>query len=104
MGRISEDEEDCDELEEERRSGVPIVEGEADGEVSRLLFSFLKCSSRICISFSSTIPDGTWPSLISSCSFGREANPAANLDYTETRRGRRAHPWPASGMLSVIAT
>lgn len=84
MGRMLEDEEDWEELEEERRSGVPVVEEEADGGVSRLLFKFLKCSSRLCISFASAISDrgGTWPGPISSRSFGREANPGAKLDYT----------------------
>lgn len=83
---MSEDEEDWDELEEERRSGVPTVEEEADGGVSRLLFSSLKCSSRFCISFASAISDGgegTWSGLIASCNFGREANPTTKLSYIE---------------------
>lgn len=79
---MSEYEEDIDELEGERRSGVLVAEGEADGGASRLLFNFLKCSSRYCISFASVISDGgggSWSDLISSCSFGREANPTTKL-------------------------
>lgn len=56
-GRMSEDE-DCDEIEGERRSGVALVEEEADSGASGLLFSFLKCSSRNCISCASVISDG----------------------------------------------
>ena len=81
---MSEHEEDIDELEEERRSGVPAAEGEADGGVSRLLLKFLKCSSRYCISFASVISDGgggSWSGLISSCNFGKEANPIAKLGH-----------------------
>ena len=59
------DKEDWEELEGERRSGVPTAEEEADGNVSRLSFSFLKCSSRTCISFASVISDGGGGSLSS---------------------------------------
>lgn len=104
MGGISEDREDCDELEGERRNGVPSVEEEVDAAISRLLFSFLKCSSRLCTSLASVISDGgggrltwanrssvdllrcaggIWPGLISSCSFGRAANPVKALGYTK---------------------
>ena len=63
---------------------MPLVEEEADSGISRLLFNFLKCSSRHCISFSSVISDGgggSWPGRISSCSFGRAANPVRKLDH-----------------------
>lgn len=86
IGWMLEDEEDCDETEGERRSGVPPAEEEADLGTSRLLFSFLKCSSRHCISFASVISEGgggSWPGWISFCSFGRAANPVANLNRTK---------------------
>ena len=88
IGRMLEDEEDCDETEGERRRGVPLAEEEVDSGISRLLFSFLKCSSRHCISFSSVISDGgggSWPGRISSCSFGRAANPVTKLNHTKRR-------------------
>lgn len=109
IGRISEDEEDWDEMEGERPSGVPPVEEEADSGPSRLLFNFLKCSSRLCISFASIISDGgggrltwdnkssvdllsgassfgsggIWSCCVSFCSFGRAANPTPVLDYAK---------------------
>lgn len=101
---MSENEEDIDELEGERRSGVPVAEGGSDGGASRLLFNFLKCSSRYCISFVSVISDGgggSWSDLISSCNFGREANPATKLDHIEllTVRNMRTLCQPQEGPL-----
>ena len=63
MGRMSEEKDDCDETEGERRSGVTTAEEEAESLGSRLLLSFLKCSSRLCISFASVISDGGGGSL-----------------------------------------
>lgn len=100
MGRGSEDEEDCDELEGERRSGVPTAEEASDGGESETPFIFLKYSSRFSISLASVVSEGcsgSWGGCASLCNLGREANVFANLRNALCDRDM------ASGLLSLEA-
>ena len=80
-GLVSEDEEDRDEVEGERRNGVPTAEEGSEGGASGSLLNFLKCSSRLCISVISDEGGEGWLNWSSSGSFGREANPTTTLNY-----------------------